>query len=239
MPPSSKVVARIGWCMISVSCAQLMECGFQMLVASGYTTTASSTIWVYITGFLRGLLHFSIIPHITKKGLPHILEDEHRGDYSVYKWFYILLTISNFAAIISGVLLVPDGTFFPYYLTCVVFCALDTVCSFICWLIGLAWCENRPPPSANTPIDEIQALPYQSPQRHQGDIEIIPHISPTVETPVRTTPRKECTICLDAGKDTMVLPCKHYAFCERCARASTLCPICRTPITGVSRVFEG
>jgi hypothetical protein len=59
---------------------------------------------------------------------------------------------------------------------------------------------------------------------------------------------KECCICLlDAAVDDLliIMPCAHRCVCEACAArvmlrpaASRLCPKCREPVVGASRVFD-
>jgi hypothetical protein len=45
---------------------------------------------------------------------------------------------------------------------------------------------------------------------------------------------KLCVVCLDAGKDTVLLPCRHLCLCERCANllaaSSNKCPLCRAKV---------
>lgn len=46
-----------------------------------------------------------------------------------------------------------------------------------------------------------------------------------------------CTICMDQPADFMATPCGHQCACEPCLRPMVECPICRTPIVGIFRVF--
>jgi len=43
--------------------------------------------------------------------------------------------------------------------------------------------------------------------------------------------QKECLICLDAQKDTLIMPCGHYCICNDCGKslikAKHTCPVCR------------
>ena len=50
-----------------------------------------------------------------------------------------------------------------------------------------------------------------------------------------------CQVCMDAPKDTALIPCGHRT-CETCAKRflnerPKLCPICRSSITSHIRVF--
>jgi len=53
----------------------------------------------------------------------------------------------------------------------------------------------------------------------------------------------ECSVCLDAKKDTVIIPCGHLCVCNPCATVlavtnSYKCPICRGEIEGVCRAFQ-
>jgi hypothetical protein len=41
-----------------------------------------------------------------------------------------------------------------------------------------------------------------------------------------------CTVCMDAPRTVVFLPCRHMACCAVCSAALHVpqCPICRTPI---------
>lgn len=47
----------------------------------------------------------------------------------------------------------------------------------------------------------------------------------------------DCVICLEAAKDTMILPCRHLCLCHNCALHVNIemnkCPICRYSITAI------
>jgi len=43
--------------------------------------------------------------------------------------------------------------------------------------------------------------------------------------------RLECTVCMDAERNVLFLPCSHVAACVGCAARLDKCPICRTAIT--------
>ncbi|CAJ1417445.1 unnamed protein product [Effrenium voratum] len=51
-----------------------------------------------------------------------------------------------------------------------------------------------------------------------------------------------CCVCMDKRKDTVITPCGHRAVCFTCAgelkARSRKCPVCRSAIGGVVRVFD-
>eukprot|EP00435_Cladocopium_sp_Y103_P026367 s2607_g6.t1 len=51
-----------------------------------------------------------------------------------------------------------------------------------------------------------------------------------------------CCVCMDQRKDSVITPCGHRAVCIVCANVlkgrGRQCPVCRSPITGVVRVFD-
>lgn len=51
-----------------------------------------------------------------------------------------------------------------------------------------------------------------------------------------------CVVCLERAVKTVITDCGHAAYCVTCActtvKEGTLCPVCRTRITSVIRVFE-
>jgi hypothetical protein len=51
-----------------------------------------------------------------------------------------------------------------------------------------------------------------------------------------------CTVCLDAPRRAVLLPCRHLAICSAPACAAMLgtprlCPLCRKPVTEAMTVF--
>ena len=47
--------------------------------------------------------------------------------------------------------------------------------------------------------------------------------------------QKECVVCYEANKDTVVLPCRHMCLCINCSQIVRMqtnkCPICRTTVS--------
>lgn len=41
-----------------------------------------------------------------------------------------------------------------------------------------------------------------------------------------------CQICMEAQRDTVVLPCMHFMYCSNCTASLQHCPTCRMPIAG-------
>ena len=53
--------------------------------------------------------------------------------------------------------------------------------------------------------------------------------------------KSECVICLENTPTHLSIPCGHKAYCELCSLNFVVikdCPICRTPITGMVKVFD-
>jgi len=48
---------------------------------------------------------------------------------------------------------------------------------------------------------------------------------------------KQCTICAEAQKDTVLVPCGHF-FCSKCSKAVQTCPNCRKRIERRVRTFD-
>lgn len=40
----------------------------------------------------------------------------------------------------------------------------------------------------------------------------------------------DCIICMDADKNVVFYPCKHFYCCNKCSKSLKLCPICRSEI---------
>jgi len=52
---------------------------------------------------------------------------------------------------------------------------------------------------------------------------------------------RECEVCFDLVKDTLLAPCGHICMCYDCAvvvkTQKKICPICRTPILSIYRAY--
>lgn len=56
-------------------------------------------------------------------------------------------------------------------------------------------------------------------------------------------PSTECSVCMNAVKNTILRPCNHYAVCNVCAQIlkhsnNPLCPFCRKKIESYERVYN-
>jgi chromosome segregation ATPase len=51
--------------------------------------------------------------------------------------------------------------------------------------------------------------------------------------------QKQCTVCLEHAAHVVALPCGHRCFCTNaeCSAHVSLCPLCRTPMTGTLRIY--
>ena len=66
-----------------------------------------------------------------------------------------------------------------------------------------------------------------------------------VELPAPEPPRSaliepattECTICLDGDAEYAAVPCGHRCLCANCSNTVSQCPVCRTLLSAVLRVF--
>lgn len=52
-----------------------------------------------------------------------------------------------------------------------------------------------------------------------------------VKVDVHDTESKECLVCLDVEKDTVIMPCGHLCICQTCGKdlikSKYTCPVCR------------
>ena len=109
--------------------------------------------------------------------------------------------------------------------------------------------ESRLPPLADGATALAAALPAltvsaASPEPHRRTPRApVPESPPAPELPWASAvcapgDDADCVVCMDADRDTRLLPCLHCAFCAPCAaallatHAPALCPLCRIPVTG-------
>lgn len=61
------------------------------------------------------------------------------------------------------------------------------------------------------------------------------------DSETKDEPNKECIVCYDGQKNMLLLPCAHIATCVSCTsyimHANKMCPVCRTKITQVMRIY--
>merc|ERR1712070_395031 len=59
---------------------------------------------------------------------------------------------------------------------------------------------------------------------------------------IELTGQDVCCVCMNAKKDAVLTPCGHKAMCLSCGEQlkarGRQCPLCRSNISGVVRVFE-
>ena len=57
-----------------------------------------------------------------------------------------------------------------------------------------------------------------------------------------TEQQRECIICMDNPRNSVLIPCGHLGVCMECAqelqRTTKMCPVCRNKITQVNQVFD-
>jgi pSer/pThr/pTyr-binding forkhead associated (FHA) protein len=47
-----------------------------------------------------------------------------------------------------------------------------------------------------------------------------------------------CTICWDAERDCLIMPCKHNITCTRCVKSVKNCPVCRAVISDIIKIYK-
>lgn len=63
------------------------------------------------------------------------------------------------------------------------------------------------------------------------DDELRDHVCNQISAP------KECIVCLDAPSKVLLNPCGHAQFCNKCATQLKTCPVCRSDVLTVIKVF--
>eukprot|EP01087_Luapelamoeba_hula_P019343 TRINITY_DN6391_c0_g1_i1.p1 TRINITY_DN6391_c0_g1~~TRINITY_DN6391_c0_g1_i1.p1 ORF type:complete len:548 (+),score=115.48 TRINITY_DN6391_c0_g1_i1:11-1654(+) len=63
-----------------------------------------------------------------------------------------------------------------------------------------------------------------------------PAIPATPATPA-AIPDMECVVCLDARRDTLLMPCRHFVLCAECGDTVASCPMCRETVTARMKIF--
>lgn len=48
----------------------------------------------------------------------------------------------------------------------------------------------------------------------------------------------QCTICWDAERDCLIMPCKHNVSCTKCIKSLKNCPICREVIIDIIKIYK-
>jgi len=93
-------------------------------------------------------------------------------------------------------------------------------------------------PSVAPLTQSIQNEPSGAPltQSIQNDTEE----SPASSTSSSSDMDGECRICLDAGIDTQraFFPCGHQVCCDKCIISVKLCPMCRSPIKQLFKIYR-
>ena len=47
-----------------------------------------------------------------------------------------------------------------------------------------------------------------------------------------------CIICIENDRDALYMPCKHNTACLKCSKNLKDCPICRTKILDIIRIYK-
>ena len=91
----------------------------------------------------------------------------------------------------------------------------------------------------------VATMPYIATAAASSGTEGAPDGEGFVELPAPEPPRPastdlastECAICLDGAAEYAVVPCGHRCLCASCSKTVSQCPVCRTAMTAVLRVF--
>jgi len=90
----------------------------------------------------------------------------------------------------------------------------------------------------------VAAKPYitstaaSSGSENADDEEFVELPEPEPPRPASTDPATtECAICLDDEAEYAAVPCGHRCLCANCSKTVSECPVCRTRMTAVLRVF--
>lgn len=57
------------------------------------------------------------------------------------------------------------------------------------------------------------------------------------DQPDTTEIDSSCIICTESTKNTIMIPCNHVCCCVKCAKPLKRCPICRTQLEDIQRVY--
>ena len=55
---------------------------------------------------------------------------------------------------------------------------------------------------------------------------------------IKESKNDTCSICWDEERDCLIMPCRHNVTCLKCIKSVKNCPVCRTPIDDLFRIFR-
>jgi hypothetical protein len=96
---------------------------------------------------------------------------------------------------------------------------------------------------AAAPLAKRQSPKHAEAQRKQAIESELQALQAQCLKRVTEATNDECCLCMEAPRDSLVAPCGHKFFCNPCITAYWAanphkgCPVCRTPIVLVTRVF--
>lgn len=108
---------------------------------------------------------------------------------------------------------------------------------------------QAPRASAPTFLDDEELFPFPTGSARSssfvGSAEGLSDATPPPATDYAqpgTLSGRDCVVCMDAPRDAICVPCGHIAGCYSCLRstvqASAACPICRSHVDSVVRIYD-
>ena len=82
--------------------------------------------------------------------------------------------------------------------------------------------------ASSSTSSSLRALQEQRQKQHL--VQVKQELSVAEEEREAAQSRLQCAVCMEAERDTVLLPCSHVVACAGCATQLTQCPVCRTAI---------
>jgi glutamate racemase len=110
-------------------------------------------------------------------------------------------------------------------------------------------------------IEQLETMLFEAQQKYDKDVEELAKLAADHIVPLERTVQRQrktiekakelreflkCTICMDARRDCVLIPCTHFICCSGCAQklmgqeqyGTHKCPVCRAQIASVIKVFQ-
>ena len=82
--------------------------------------------------------------------------------------------------------------------------------------------------ASSSTSSSLRALQKQRQKQHL--VQVKQELSVAEEEREAAQSRLQCAVCMEAERDTVLLPCSHVVACAGCATRLTQCPVCRAEI---------